>query len=282
MPGRTVPEGVRPVTRSEIVRGLGDLGVRPGAIVMVHARLSSLGWVVGGPDAVVAALVEAVGHEGTIAAYVGWHEDTYHLDSWPPEWRLAYEGELPAFDPAISQAVHEHGRLAERIRTWPGSRRSPNPLASVAAIGARAAWLAVPHAYDDGFGAGTPFARLVEAGGQVLMLGAPLETITLLHHAEAIAQVDDKRRVSVRLPVRSEDRSKWITVHDIDSSLGAFPYEDLSLGGVDAFEVIGQEAIRANAGRRGRIADAECHLFEARALVRLATAWMESRFGPSR
>ena len=49
------------------------------------------------------------------------------------------------------------------------------------------------HPDDDGYGARSPFARLVEADGQVLMLGAPLDTVTLLHHAEAVARGADKR-----------------------------------------------------------------------------------------
>jgi aminoglycoside 3-N-acetyltransferase len=49
---------------------------------------------------------------------------------------------------------------------------------------------------DDAYGAGTPYARLVELGGRVALLGAPLDTVTLVHHAEAVAEVPGKRRVS--------------------------------------------------------------------------------------
>jgi aminoglycoside N3'-acetyltransferase len=38
MPGRHVPDNVRPVRRSELVRDLRELGVRPGAVLMVHAN----------------------------------------------------------------------------------------------------------------------------------------------------------------------------------------------------------------------------------------------------
>jgi len=47
-------------------RGLRDLGVAPGAVLGGHASLGSLGWVEGGAGAVIGALLEAVGEEGTL------------------------------------------------------------------------------------------------------------------------------------------------------------------------------------------------------------------------
>ena len=63
------------------------------------------------------------------------------------------------------------------------------------------------------------------------MLGAPLETITLLHHAEAIADVPNKRLVTFRVPVAEHGRVEERTFTDIDTSAGAFPYEELALSG---------------------------------------------------
>ena len=61
--------------------------------------------------------------------------------------------------------MREHGRIPERLRTWPGAERSDHPEASVVAVGPRAAWLTVEHPCDDAYGPGTPFARLVDPGG---------------------------------------------------------------------------------------------------------------------
>jgi aminoglycoside 3-N-acetyltransferase len=80
-------------------------------------------------------------------------------------------------------------------------------------------------AYDDAYGAGTPYARLVELDGQVVVLGAPLETVTLVHHAEAIARVPGKHRVSYGMPVNVDGERLWRTFSDIDTSEGALPYE---------------------------------------------------------
>ena len=55
-----------PVTIASLTRDLRSLGVKPGAVLLVHSSLSSLGWVSGASAAVVLALEEAVGPRGTI------------------------------------------------------------------------------------------------------------------------------------------------------------------------------------------------------------------------
>jgi len=245
---------------------------------MVHARMSALGWVVGGSEAVVRALLDALGHEGTLMAYASWEEHVYHASEWPQEHRDAYLASPPVFDPATGEAVREHGRIPERVRTWPGAERSLHPEASVVAVGARARWLCDPHPDADAYGAASPFARLVEADGQVLLLGAPLETVTLLHHAEAIARVEPKRRVTFRVPVLEDGHVAERAYTDIDTTKGAYPYERLGLS-ADPFEVIAQAAVDAGVGARGSVGEAESHLFPAPALAAFAVSWLEERFG---
>ncbi len=177
------------LTRSRLAADLRRAGVRTGGVLMVHTPMSALGWVAGGSEAVVRALLDALGPEGTLVAYASWQEHVYHASDWPPEHRHAYLAEPPAFDLLTAEAARDHGRIPERVRTWPGAERSAHPEASVVAVGPRARWLVERHPPDDAYGAHSPFARLGEAGGQVLMLGAPLDTVTLLHHAEGIARV---------------------------------------------------------------------------------------------
>src|SRR5215216_3496000 len=141
----------RPVTRSQLVADLRRLGVTEG-VAMVHASLSSLGWVVGGSQTVVEALVDCVGPDSALCAQASWEDIPFGHADWPANWRAAYEAELPHFDPSLSAAAPCEGRLAERIRTWPGAWRSANPATGIAAIGARAAELTADHRLDDSFG----------------------------------------------------------------------------------------------------------------------------------
>ena len=54
------------LTRKDIVKGLRALPINPGDILLVHSSLKSFGRVEGGADAVIDALLETVGAEGTV------------------------------------------------------------------------------------------------------------------------------------------------------------------------------------------------------------------------
>lgn len=167
------------LTRSSLLADLVRLGIRPGGVVMVHASVRSIGPVTGGVKVVLQALLDAVGPTGTLAAYVDF-EPFYGDDD---------TAEVLVFDKRIAHAARDHGILHETIRTWPGALRSDHPDAGVAAIGPLAAWITAEHPFHYGYGPGSPFAKILQANAQVLLLGAPLDTITLLHYAEHEARI---------------------------------------------------------------------------------------------
>ncbi|MEJ7815661.1 MAG: aminoglycoside 3-N-acetyltransferase [Rubrobacter sp.] len=266
------------MTRSLLAHDLEELGLRTGGAAMVHCRMSALGQLVGGAETVVRALLDVLGPEGTLMAYTGWQDeppdDLGELDE---EARRAHLEEHPAYDPRVALSRRDHGRVAEALRTWPDSRHSGHPEAGVAAVGPLAGNLTAGHPYDDAYGADTPYARLVELGGQAAMLGAPLESVTLVHHAEAVARVPSKRRVSYGMPVLVDGERVWRTFSDIDTSEGALPYERL-LGEEDYIEHIARSALAAGVGRSGPVGEGIAHLFEARGLVEYAVSWIEQNF----
>ena len=269
------------VARSRLAEDLlKKLGLEPGGVSMVHCRMSSLGRVVGGAETVVRALLDTLGPDGTLMAYTGWQDappdDLGALDE---ETRRIYLQEHPAYDPRVALSRREHGRIPEALRTWPGARHSGHPEAGVAAVGLLAEVLTAGHPYDDAYGAGTPYARLVELGGRVAVLGAPLDTVTLVHHAEAIAEVPGKRRVSYHSPVivGNPGERLWRTFSDINTSEGALPYERV-LGEEDYIEHIARSALAAGKGRSGPVGEATAYLLDARGLVEHAVGWIERTF----
>lgn len=54
------------VLKQDILEALKEAGVDKSQAIMVHTSLSSLGFVCGGPQVVIEALLEAVGADGTI------------------------------------------------------------------------------------------------------------------------------------------------------------------------------------------------------------------------
>ncbi len=267
------------VTRSRLAHDLDELGLKPGGAAMVHCRMSALGHVVGGAESVVRALLDALGPEGTLMAYTSWQDaPPDDLDALDEASRRAYLEEHPTYDPRVALARGDHGRVPEALRTWPGARHSGHPEAGVAAVGPLAEAITVGHPYDDAYGAGTPYARLVELGGQVAMMGAPLDTVTLVHHAEAVAEVPGKRRVSYRYPILKDGERVWRTFSDIDTSEGALPYERVIGEEEDYVGYIARSALAAGAGVSGSVGEAPAYLFEVQKLVEHAVRWIEQTY----
>ena len=224
------------------------------------------------------ALLDVLGPDGTLMAYTGWQDELPDdLGALGEEMRRIYLEEHPAYYPRVAPARREHGRVPEALRTWPGAHHSVHPEAGVAAVGNLAETLTAEHPYDYAYGAGTPYARLVELGGQVVVLGAPLETVTLVHHAEAIAEVPGKRRVSYSMPVIVDGECLWRSFSDINTSEGALPYERI-LSGEDYIEHIARSALAAGAGKSSPVGKATAHVVDARGLVEHAVGWIGHNF----
>lgn len=162
------------VTCDDIVDGLRTVGLTPGATVLVHSSLSAFGYVEGGEQAVVDALLAVVGAQGL--AVVPTHT-----------WGTV-NARQPVFHVQLSPSIV--GRISETFRRRPDAMRSRHPTHSVAAIGADAA------AFVEGHEAGnmpcapdSPYGRLVRSHGWVLMLGVDLSRLTLMHAFEEWARV---------------------------------------------------------------------------------------------
>jgi len=138
------------------------------------------------------------------------------------------------------------------------------------AVGAQAAWITRDHPLNYGYGAGSPLAKLVEANGKVLMLGAPLGKITLLHHAENIAKMRHKNVVRYPCPILRDGKKVWIEVEDYDTG---DPHDDYT------FEEIVQAYLSLNRGRQGNVGNAPSYLFEAQDICKFAVNWLEVHFG---
>lgn len=250
-------------TRTSLVADLARIGVKGNDVLMVHASVRSVGAVTGGVNVIVQALLDAIGPGGTLVAYVGY--EPFHSEE-------DTEGELevPVFDKRIAHAARDHGVLHETIRTWPGALRSDHPDAGVAAIGARAEWITAEHPLQYGYGEGSPFDRILQAEGRVLMLGAPLDTISLLHFAEHKARIPGKRIRRYRRLMPGVHGPEWIDIEEFDTE---YPVNDQLPA--DCFERIASDYLSTGRGIRGRIGSASSFLFDGPGLVQFGIEWLE-------
>ena len=85
----------------------------------------------------------------------------------------------------IKRTASRMGFMTEIFRRLPGVSRSLHPTHPVAGWGAKAARLLESHrSAETPCGAGSPFEKLVEVDGKVVLLGVSIRTMTFYHYLE--------------------------------------------------------------------------------------------------
>ena len=256
-------------TLAELAGDLAALGVRPGGAVMVHASLRKIGPVEDGAQGVIAAMDAAVGPDGGWMMVLGADNDWDWVNERPEAERAALLADADPFDPLGTQAEEDVGYLAEAMRQLSGTVVTDHPEGRFAARGALAATLLRDPPWDDYFGPGSPLQHLCDLGGNVLRLGADPDTVTLLHYAEYLAPLADKRRVVRHRRVLGPDGPIIRTVSCLDDSDGIAEWE-----GEDYFATILKAYLADGRGARGRVGGAASELLDARDLVAFGVDWM--------
>jgi aminoglycoside 3-N-acetyltransferase len=159
-----------PFTPLELKRALEELGLGPGDVVMVHSAFDRFVGFHGGPVEAIRTLQEVVGTGGTL------------MMPTIPFQRTAVEYALsePVFD--VRQTASRMGLISELFRRSPGVVRSIHPTHSVAVWGNRADAIIAGHERSETpCGRFTPYGRLLEYDGKILLAGVPANTMTFCY-----------------------------------------------------------------------------------------------------
>ena len=124
---------MKPITKNEIVNALHSVDLTKGHTVMVHTALSKMGYVCGGAQTVIEALIEVVGEDGTIMMPTqSWKnldpEDGVHWTVPEEYWQIIRDN-WPAYDKRItptntmSMAGNPAKRPSGKIRCGMGQTR---------------------------------------------------------------------------------------------------------------------------------------------------------------
>ncbi len=166
------------VTKQDIINGLKKLGLKAGDNVIVHSALTSFGRVEGGADALIDALLELLTEAGTLL--------------------------MPCFGSQpldIENTPTSLGTVPETFRKRKGVLRSRHPLSSVAAYGKRAEYYVKDHEKNEcPYTEGSPYVKLADDDGYILLLGVDQDRNTTLHSVEALAKA----------PYMTPKKGKWI------------------------------------------------------------------------
>ena len=164
------------LTAAELTDQFREAGIERGDSILVHSSLKSLGHVQHGADAVVQALVDAVGSDGTVL-FPTLTGSAHDSAANPPEFHCL-------------TAKCWTGAIPETARQYSTALRSLHPTHSVAAIGRLADWFASGHELvSSPCGFGSPYDKLADIGGKIILIGVTQSSNTSFHMAEEIAGV---------------------------------------------------------------------------------------------
>jgi aminoglycoside N3'-acetyltransferase len=155
------------ISRQRLAEQFAALEIKRGEVLVVHIGFRAVGLVEGGPPGLIAALLEAIGPDGTLA-----------MPSWTGD-------DAAPFDPRSTPASADLGIVAETFRKMPGVVRSGHPFA-FAALGSRAAEIVEgplplpPHAPE------SPIGTVLHLDGQILLLGCGQDANTTIHLGELL------------------------------------------------------------------------------------------------
>ena len=162
------------LTKEILIKELRRIGINAGDHVLVHSALSKIGYIENGPTTLIEALIDVVDDNGTLLmpSFPAKGRNKDHLESYP------------FFD--IKNTPSQMGITTEIFRKMPDVFRSFHPTDTVCAKGKLAEHFTNSH-YNQltPYNEFSPFRKLCDANGKILMLGTTLNgACTNLHTLE--------------------------------------------------------------------------------------------------
>jgi aminoglycoside 3-N-acetyltransferase len=160
------------LTFSDLVAAFSSAGIAPRDTLLVHSSYKSFGGVEGGPQAVVDALLEALGEGGTLIM---------------PNFNFDFCKGAP-WD--VRSTPSHMGAMTELVRTDPRAKRVFHPIYSFAIIGRHAEYLTAER-YTSSYGRDSVFGKLRALDGKIMVIGLSYtNSMTFFHHVEEMEGVD--------------------------------------------------------------------------------------------
>lgn len=163
------------VNKSDITRGLCDLGLGLGDLVVVHSSLSSFGHVVGDANTVIDSLLETVGDRGTVIM---------------PSHTDCKKNDIAAYDPQTTPVRKNIGLIPDtfwrRTEVIRGNFPPRHPWAAAGMMAQRLITFSEKHPIEAGHYADV-LCAIADLDGYVLLLGCLNRSNTSIHSAQAAA-----------------------------------------------------------------------------------------------
>lgn len=257
-------KGKQPISRQDLIQDFKKIGIENGMNLMVHSSLSKIGWVIGGPQTVVNAIIEAVGDNGTIVMPAA-TPHCLHPNSWDDikisnDWISKVVEHLPIFN--LNTTPTSMGTIPETFRNWPKTLRSDHPISSICARGRLANVITENHNLEISEGKNTPYEKVYELDFHILLIGVGFNRCTMLHFAESKSK--NPRLTTSNYPISQHNKRVWIKVTDMGNDNDTH------------FPKIGEQYLNKNRVDIGKIGEADSILLSSKVIVDFATNYFNN------
>jgi aminoglycoside 3-N-acetyltransferase len=253
-----------PNTTASLIKDFKMLGVQEGSVILMHSSLSKIGWTIGGPIAVIDAILEILTQEGTLVmpSFTNYNTDPseWQKPPVPQEWWDIIRKCMPGFHSELSP-TRSMGVIAETFRKYPGVVRSNHPVASFAAWGKYALKIVSNHNLHSDLGEHSPLARIYELDGKIMLLGVGHSNNSSLHLAEYRSEYHGKQYKSVGSAIIENHKRVWKEWLEIDHYS-----EDFRQIGKEFEDIINYKPKKVGIG--------EARLLSQKDIVDFAIRWM--------
>lgn len=249
--------------KKDIKKQLANIGVQRGMLVLVDADCEALGYISGGVQTLIDALMETVGYDGTIVM------PAFTLDNVDPachgqerarinrdHWDLVRSSARP-FDRKLSAPSTKDALVHQFLRNE-GVIRSYHPLYSFAAWGKYAKVICDKHPLHFGLSKESPLGKCTELNGYVLLAGCSYDQCTVFQLARYNGDQLPIKILSA--PIEQNNTMIWKEMLDLE-------LDDRG------FEVVGEVMEERKIVKSMYINAARCRFFSAREAVNIATAY---------
>lgn len=249
------------VTKEDLKELFASIGIQRGMLLLVDGDCTQLGYIAGGIQTFIEALMESVGYDGTIVM------PAFTLHNLDPacaggerivreSWDLIREHARP-FNRKLSAPSREDELIHQFLRN-DGVLRSYHPIYSFAAWGKYAKIICDKHPLHFGLSKDSPLGKLAELNGFVLLAGCGYEQCTMFHLARYHGNELPIKVICA--PIEENSNMVWKDMLDLDLDH-------------QGFKVIGEVMEERKIVKHTYINAGQCRFFSAREAVAIATAF---------
>lgn len=251
--------------KEDIQTQLEHLGIQKGMLLFVNVDMKMMENINGGAQAIMEALMETVGYEGTLVVpcFTPQHKDPACQSIKAPRqyWKEIREHAIP-FDKKLSEPMGSDDFVYQFLRNE-AVIRSYHPLYSFAAWGKYAKLICDKHPLHFALGKDSPLGKIYEMNGYCVLIGSGYDDCTMFEMAQYQEELFPIKLVSA--PIESNHKCTWIDLLDIEHDK-------------KDFSDIGEVMEDRKTVRSTYVGNTRCRMFSAREAVNLAKSYFHIHY----